>query len=153
MGTKEKEEPTNSALRGGAEGSSNITRVGKPITADSEGRKEDLLLTLAQSLDETASEVEKKTNFLRAAEVGYTAKVSRLLKEGVKVYSNDKDGMTGLHLAAKEGQIPVVRQLFGEEANIEATDKDNNTALHWAVKKGHTEVVKELLQRNVNVEV
>lgn len=82
-----------------------------------------------------------------AAANGRIATLGDLLKAGVDVNRQDRDGNSALTLAAANGDPPgVARLLLGSDVDVHQRLPDNGrTALHLAAAAGHDDVVAMLL--------
>ncbi len=88
--------------------------------------------------------------FVRAAMIGETSAVARLLACGLDVNVADENGRTALLEAAFGGHVETVRTLLAKDADVNACDSDGWTPLMEAASKGHTEIVKDLLAQGAN---
>ena len=79
-----------------------------------------------------------------------------LLKHGVSVNQENRNGDLPLHLATANGHTELVQSLIKHGASVNQADRDGNLPLHIAVTHGHTEVVpslsaQSLLKRGTSV--
>jgi len=88
-----------------------------------------------------------------ACKVGAMEKIKKLLTDGVKIDTKDKNGCTPLHIAAQKGYVNIVQILLDHSAEINAVNDFHETPLHDAARKGKFEVVKLLLAKGVKKEV
>ena len=82
------------------------------------------------------------SDLMRAASIGDTAQVQRLLANGVEVNARDMFENTALIFAAGGGHIDVVQLLLDRGADVDASNHINVTALKVAVSKGHVRIVQ-----------
>jgi cytohesin len=94
---------------------------------------------------------EGETALMLAANLGYTAFIPTLLKNGSDIASVDKKGRTALHHAAETGQLEAVRLLLNAGADISAKNNFGGTPLAIAAQKNHMDVVRLLLDRSADV--
>jgi ankyrin repeat protein len=94
---------------------------------------------------------EGETALMLAANLGYTAFIPSLLKNGSDIASVDKKGRTALHHAAETGQLEAVRLLLNAGANIAAKNNLGGAPLAIAAQKNQLAVVKLLLERGADV--
>ena len=71
--------------------------------------------------------------------------VESLLKRGVDVNHQDKDGDAAVHGAALYGNTRILKLLLDGGANPNVKNELGGTALMWAAAYGHEEVVSILL--------
>ncbi|PQE14100.1 ankyrin repeat-containing protein [Rutstroemia sp. NJR-2017a BVV2] len=97
-----------------------------------------------------------------AAKTGDIAKISELLKKGVRVPSvpihrAEPESITYFHfsmafyLAAKYGQKVALQLFLDNGADVNALDTDERSALHWAAEGGQLEIVHLLLAKGANI--
>jgi len=83
----------------------------------------------------------------KAAYMGRTKKVKRLVEKGVNVNIKSPNSQrTPLHIAASKGRFEIVQALVDHGANLKVTNKEHKTPLDFAVEKNRTEIVKYLLE-------
>ncbi|MDR2807021.1 MAG: ankyrin repeat domain-containing protein [Puniceicoccales bacterium] len=82
------------------------------------------------------------------------SKIEKLIKAGVNINAQDKDGDTPLHWAVMKKNSEAVKLLLEQPGiNINAQDKDGDTPLHLAVKNKDSETVKPLLAHGASVKI
>ncbi|CAF0705929.1 unnamed protein product [Brachionus calyciflorus] len=77
--------------------------------------------------------------------------ISYLVKNGVSLNSQNKNGETPLHIASRYGCIELVRILCEYGANLDIQDDQLETALHVACWNGFPEIVKCLCHYGCDV--
>jgi ankyrin repeat protein len=92
-----------------------------------------------------------ETALHRAAKLGRTDKVQRLLAREPNTNAKDGKGRTPLHYAATDGRTAVVGLLLANGADVNAKTKKGETPLHCAAQRGHKETVELLLSRGAAV--
>ena len=88
----------------------------------------------------------------RAARLGNSEEVLRLVADGDAVDALDAAGMTPLHVAARQGEADTVRVLLAAGADVAARDASGRTPLHYAALAGRKHVLEALLERGATVE-
>ena len=68
-------------------------------------------------------------------------------KDNNCLFSEDKDGLTPLHIACQNGDTQVVKILLDSGANIDHKDVQGYTPLNIAIRKSYKETVKLLLSK------
>ena len=71
--------------------------------------------------------------------------------DSIEQITDDKYGVTALHVSAHYGQVSVIQALLSRGAQIEQEDKDGQTPLILAAWRGHQEVVSLLLVAGANI--
>ncbi len=87
---------------------------------------------------------------IKAATLGDTKEVKRMILLGANVNAHDSDGYTPLMLASRKGFLEVMLALLRAGANIEAGNL-KTPALIEAAQFGHVEAVRLLLAAGANV--
>ncbi|XP_068679361.1 E3 ubiquitin-protein ligase MIB1-like [Montipora capricornis] len=80
-----------------------------------------------------------------ASQNGHEETVRVLIRFGVDLEAEDKDGDRAIHHAAFGDESGVVEQLIKAGSDMNARNKRRQSPLHVAVNKGHTAVVTKLL--------
>jgi ankyrin repeat protein len=78
---------------------------------------------------------------LAAVQRGALERVSALLREGVAVNWQDKDGCSLIFHAIFRRHFAIAEELLARGANIDLTDRRGWTPLFWAAFNGHTDIV------------
>ncbi|NXG44017.1 ANKR6 protein, partial [Psilopogon haemacephalus] len=86
-----------------------------------------------------------QTALHRAAVVGNTDVIARLIQEGCALDRQDKDGNTALHEACWHGFSQSAKVLVKAGANVLAKNKAGNTPLHLACQNSHSQSTRVLL--------
>jgi ankyrin repeat protein len=92
-----------------------------------------------------------ETALMLAANLGYTAYIPSLIKNGSDIASVDKMGRTALHHAAETGQLEAVQLLLNAGADISAKNNLGGEPLAIAAQKNQLGVVKLLIDFGANV--
>ncbi|GAB2286676.1 hypothetical protein Dimus_021071 [Dionaea muscipula] len=79
--------------------------------------------------------------------------LDKLLENGVKIDSGDKDGRTALHIAVIGKKESAISHLLRKGANPHMKDNGGATALHYAVQVGAMQTVKLLIKYGADVNV
>lgn len=113
------------------------------------------LQTLLQ-LNYLESYFEAKSDFARtplllALDKGYVDVAIWLIKNKVKLDTQDEHGLTALHLAASRGYSEIVKILIAEGVDLDV-DKSGHTALHLAASNGHEMIMQMLLTAGADIE-
>ena len=78
--------------------------------------------------------------------IGHGPGITVLIQDmNVSIYSQDKNGVTALHIASWRGDLDTLALLLTNGADRFLSDKHNRTALHYAALRGFPEVVNILL--------
>lgn len=93
-----------------------------------------------------SKETKAKEAFFDAARQGDLATLTRLMNEGVSVYTTNTKGETALMLAAGSGKLGCVNHLIAKGANITAKDDFNNNALLYVIYDAHGEAAVSCLK-------
>lgn len=110
-----------------------------------EGTPTVLLRLLQQQAQATALDHYRRTPLHWAAKNPQAHEVIRLLLQaGIDVNTQDRFGMTALHLAAKHGNLPCVKQLIEAGAGTRIYDAFGNTPYAWALTNKHKKVAELL---------
>ncbi len=78
--------------------------------------------------------------------------VQDLIKKGVDINAQDRQGFTPLIIAARHGRAMCARVLLGHGAEIDKKDYKGNSALLWAAFHGYGEVVDVLLEKGADID-
>lgn len=70
-----------------------------------------------------------------------------LEKDKSALFSEDKDGLTPLHIACENGDIHLVETLLNKGADADQKNVQGSTPLNSAIRKSHKETVKLLLSK------
>jgi hypothetical protein len=105
-----------------------------------------LMLCLAVSA--AACRPESQSPLVRAAVLGQTGEVARLLAGGADPRERTSRGFTALGLAAREGRVEVIEQLVkaGADPNLRDANENEWTPLLNAVHKHQRQAVTTLLR-------
>jgi hypothetical protein len=79
-----------------------------------------------------------------AAGTGEALTVRGLLKRGIPINANDREGSTALHFAARAGESKLVSYLIGKGADVNAVNLWGDSPLEGAVDNHKTETVQIL---------
>eukprot|EP00522_Entomoneis_paludosa_P016575 CAMPEP_0172452406 /NCGR_PEP_ID=MMETSP1065-20121228/10080_1 /TAXON_ID=265537 /ORGANISM="Amphiprora paludosa, Strain CCMP125" /LENGTH=592 /DNA_ID=CAMNT_0013204459 /DNA_START=54 /DNA_END=1829 /DNA_ORIENTATION=+ len=91
-------------------------------------------------------------NGMTALHIASTVEViSALLRSGADVSTQDRHGLTALHVAVKRGDIAAIKLLLEHGADTEAENTLGYTSLHTAAERGNPNVVSILLNEGSNV--
>ncbi|XP_054723889.1 ankyrin-1-like [Uloborus diversus] len=82
----------------------------------------------------------------RAAFVGDTESVKKLLARGFNYYLRDKEGKTPLHIALLGSKKAVAELLVDGGCTRNVLDRNGSTPLHLAAYNGYDGIVKKLLE-------
>jgi hypothetical protein len=96
-------------------------------------------LEAVQACMEAATSQQREQGFLYACQYGRSDVVAFLLKEGVGITVEDRQGQTGLHWAAAAGQLDTVKLLLQHQPRLEAKNTYGGTALgqaRWSSAQG-----------------
>ncbi|MBA8666735.1 ankyrin repeat domain-containing protein [Holosporaceae bacterium 'Namur'] len=85
----------------------------------------------------------------KAARNDHLEVVKLLLKRGLDLNKQTKDGETLLITAAKNGHTKIVKELLSNGADFNLEDKNKNTALIHAAEHGHRETLEILLEKKL----
>ena len=85
------------------------------------------------------------TPLIRAASLGYTEEVGRLLKSGARINIQNSCGHTALSRACAAGKREAALLLISAGADLCIADVHGNTPLLWAVKTANEELTRVLL--------
>ena len=83
-------------------------------------------------------------DLLKAARYGQTAKIKKLLEEGVSLESKGDDGKTVVMVAAHYGRMSDVTYLIEAGARLDARDNEGQTLLHLLAASGDARARKAL---------
>ncbi|XP_023247332.1 ankyrin-2-like isoform X2 [Copidosoma floridanum] len=103
--------------------------------------------------NQTTSQSDATTAFLRAARSGNLEKVVEYLDTNLDINTANSNGLNALHLASKDGHVEIVTELLKRGAKVDAATKKGNTALHIASLAGQSEVVTILIQYGAAVNI
>ena len=70
-----------------------------------------------------------------------------LEKDKSALFSEDKDGLTPLHIACENGDIHLVETLLNKGADADQKNVQGSTPLNSAIRKSRKETVKLLLSK------
>jgi serine/threonine-protein phosphatase 6 regulatory ankyrin repeat subunit B len=82
-----------------------------------------------------------------AALNGQTAKVQRLIADGVEI----KRHPDALRCAAEKGHFQIVKLLIDKKADVDSHKKPGDTALFVAAREGHSQIVQLLIDKGATV--
>ena len=88
---------------------------------------------------------------ISAAEKGDVETVKSLLKKGVYIHSQDKDGRCALVAAAYKNQLEMVDVLIAAGADVNMKDNTLQSAYLISTSDGFTELLKKTLQAGADV--
>jgi len=103
---------------------------------------------LCLAVSAAACRPESQSPLVRAAVLGQTGEVARLLAGGADPRERTSRGFTALGLAAREGQVEVIEQLVkaGADPNLRDANENEWTPLLNAVHKHQRQAVTTLLR-------
>lgn len=102
----------------------------------------DILPKEAKLLTSTSGQ----TPLALAAERGYTQLCRRLIVDGVKVNTLDRNAASPISLAARNGHASTVLVLAEAKADVNRQDRTGKTPLHYACQKGDPDTARYLLE-------
>jgi ankyrin repeat protein len=126
--------------------------VGLPAPDLTPGHLRVIDLLLASKTDVEATDRDKKSAALLAAERGHADVLARLLRAGANPNVVFPSGLPAVHLAADRGFAGVVDVLLDAGADADSRSASGKAPLHYAVEKGHADVVDLLLARGADVD-
>lgn len=97
----------------------------------------DLRAVLDKGISVDATDDDRETALMEAADRGNLTAVVNLISAGANVNARDDDGETALMIAADEGHTKIVEVLIAAGADVNARDEDGETALQKARKERH----------------
>ncbi|WP_374075679.1 ankyrin repeat domain-containing protein [Bdellovibrio bacteriovorus] len=118
-----------------------------------------LSILLAVSIGNTAlassvSASTKALDVIKAAEVGDTAKLKKLLKDNkIDLNAQDEEGMTPLMSAAIGGRSEAVKLLLSKKVDLEKKNKVGDTALAVALTNDQYDIGDQLIKAGANVDI
>jgi hypothetical protein len=121
-----------------------ILKVMPQITADSNRIAAEYGQSCAMQV------VDKLSGLTRAAAIGDTVKIKKLLAQGVNPNAHDLQGVTALIVAAYKGKTDAAKLLVEKGADVNVKTKSGLTPLMAAVQSGHKEMVKFLLDKGAD---
>lgn len=136
------------------QGGDNEARRTDLMEAVNQGRREKVVLLLAQGADVNARDSYGNTALILAARSGRSDIVRLLIDNGADVHQKDNVGNTPLIDSARyasESAIDVMELLIAEGADVQAKNIYSNTALMNAVRRGQIEVVELLLREGADI--
>jgi len=89
-------------------------------------------------------DIGKNKMLLSSSVKGDVEKIKILLKKGVNINTQNKEGKCPLYLAAENGHVDVVKLLLEAGANGDLQDINGYTALYVALINGHNEIAELL---------
>lgn len=157
---------TASAARGDAKIVDALLRGGADVNAKGRSGWTALLLALTEeheavtgillaqpNVDLTAENPEGMPPLMVAVWHQNEPAVRTILKRGVNVNHQDKDGDAAVHGAALYANEKILRLLLDAGANPDVKNKLGGTALMWAAAYGHEEIVSILLSRGADPKI
>ena len=84
-------------------------------------------------------------DIFEATKKGIKTTISELLKSGIKINCQDKNGMTPLMISIDNRNIEIVKFILGNRPNLDIVAKYNQTALMLAAGRGNIGIVKAIL--------
>ncbi len=106
------------------------------------------LCCCAASATINALDMDGKTPFMLAAEVGNHSAMQALVLNGASVNLTDSDGQTALHLAVRRSEFGTVLWLLDNtNIDINAVDQNNQTALSLCMQTDKEDLIKLLVDR------
>ena len=103
----------------------------------------------SQAVAEKSGRNRSSFQVIEAASFGDSLKLSKLIKMGISVNSQDLAGRTALHLASSEGKVDAVKFLIQKKADINAKDRSGREPLHEACSWLGTEPLSTFLDLSV----
>lgn len=98
------------------------------------------------SIDLTSNDVADIPQIIKAAQLGSSNEVERLIERGSDVEArHQKSGRNALLVAAHCGREDVIDVLIHHNARLAVIDRSGDTALHLAASRGHFGVLQLLL--------
>ena len=107
--------PRNQVLRAAIKGSAELKAV------------------LATGISVNATDNDRETALMEAADRGNLNAVLNLIIAGADVNARDEDGETALMIAADDGHAAIVQALIAAGADINARDEEGESALDKAI--------------------
>ncbi|MBQ7024654.1 MAG: ankyrin repeat domain-containing protein [Akkermansia sp.] len=104
---------------------------------------------LDSGIDINATDDDRDTALMDAAEEGNLTAVKNLIAAGADVNLQNEDAKSALMMAAGEGHTEVVKTLLAAGADPAAVDKDGETAHQKAVDDGH-DATAEVLRNAIS---
>ena len=99
-------------------------------------------------VDILARDREGRDPLLWAAGAGSVSAIGALVREGARVDSQEKDGLTPLHCAASRGHADTISCLVTEcGASPSVTDSNGCSPLFYAVTLGHADCTEVKVSR------
>ena len=109
------------------------------------------MLIASFSLLEITSELIKR--FIDAARFDDFNEVINMLRVGVPVNSQDKDGYSALYWAVFENNTDVVNKLISKNADVNVRNNYYWTPLHAAAHNRNTDMMKLLLKHGAELSI
>ena len=91
-------------------------------------------------------------SFTEAVENNNIEKTASLIKDGVRINGQDRDGNTVLHTASRNGNLRLIELLISHGANLNIKNDDGDIPAHLAVDNNYNRVVKKLILEGSNAE-
>ncbi|WP_461256680.1 ankyrin repeat domain-containing protein [Treponema sp. R80B11-R83G3] len=88
---------------------------------------------------------------IAASDKGDIEAVKSLLKKGVYIHAQDREGRCALVAATYRNNLEIVDLLIDAGADVHCTDSYNGTGLIRAADRGHVEIIRELLKTDIRV--
>lgn len=105
--------------------------------------------TLGQGTVDTALSYDRQQallrSFMKAADDGDVAALSKHLEDGVNVDMRDWEGETAAINAAFNNRAAALKLLIRAGADLSLRQDQGGTALIWAIQNGHADCVKVLI--------
>lgn len=101
---------------------------------------------LDSGIDVNATDDDRDTALMEAAEAGNLVAVRNLIAAGANVNLQNEDAESALMMAAGEGRLDVVKALLSAGADVSAVDDDGETALNKAIDGGYNTVADTIRQ-------
>jgi len=92
-----------------------------------------------------------ETPLLTAADKGFAAIVTALLKAKAPADSKTNDGDYALHFATRNGNIETIATLLKANANLNSKNKNGHTPLHSAIFYRKTAAIEALMEAKADV--
>lgn len=115
-----------------------------------------VLLPDKENIDEKNETEENKEKFYKlceASKLGDLDRVNNLIKQGVNVKAEDKEGNTVLMYACDGGNIGVVEALLDSGADINKSNEDDCAPIHVALGKRNRKLADYLISRGADIDI
>ncbi|XP_063923595.1 uncharacterized protein LOC135137792 isoform X2 [Zophobas morio] len=115
----------------------------------------EMFLKLGASLQSTGKEMNNALHSASASQEENGDIIKLLLKDGIDVNAQNKNGTTALQVACVEGVYENAKILLDFGASVDSKDKDNNNALHYASEsqQNNRDIMQLLISKRIDVNV